>query len=147
MEQSDDKHKNSVTGNSFKQKTQRRIGGSHIESQYWRKDVVDVLLESTIVPVWPVLGIGMFITDPTFFHPGSRIRIFSIPDPGSTSKNLSILTPKKWFLSSMNYDPGCSSRIRIPDTDPDFLPIPDPGYRGSKRHRIPDPQHCIQVSK
>ncbi len=27
----------------------------------------------------------------------------------------------------------------IPDPDPDFLPIPDPGSRGSKRHRIPDP--------
>jgi hypothetical protein len=29
-----------------------------------------------------------------FFHPGSRIRIVPIPDPGSSSKNLSILTPK-----------------------------------------------------
>jgi hypothetical protein len=28
-------------------------------------------------------------------YPGSRIRLFSIPDPGSSSKNLSILTPKK----------------------------------------------------
>ncbi len=27
----------------------------------------------------------------------------------------------------------------IPDPDADFLPIPDPGSRGSKRHRIPDP--------
>jgi hypothetical protein len=35
------------------------------------------------------------IPDPTFFHPGSRIRTVSIPDPGSSSKNLSILTPKK----------------------------------------------------
>jgi len=78
-------------------------------------------------------------------YPGSRIRLFSIPDPGSelspsripdpgsSSKNLSILTPKKakkWFLSSKKYDPGCSSRI--PDPDADFLPsrIPDP-----------DPQH------
>jgi hypothetical protein len=34
------------------------------------------------------------IPDPTLFHPGSRIRIVSIPDPGSASKNLSIL-PKK----------------------------------------------------
>ncbi len=60
-------------------------------------------------------GCGMFIPDPTFFHPGSRIRIVSIPDSGSASKNLSILTPKKpkkWFLSSRKYDPGCSSRIR-----------------------------------
>ncbi len=29
------------------------------------------------------------IPDPTFFHPGSRIRTVSIPDPGSSSKNLS----------------------------------------------------------
>jgi len=56
--------------------------------------------------------------------PGSRIRI----------KNLSILTPKKWFLSSRKYDQGCSSRI--PDPDADFLPIPDPKSRGHKRHRI-----------
>jgi hypothetical protein len=35
-------------------------------------------------------------------------------------------------LSSRKYDPGCSSRIRIPDPDPDFLPIPDPGSRGKK---------------
>ena len=63
---------------------------------------------------------------------GSRIRTVSIPDPGSSSKNLSILTPKKakkWFLSSKKYDPGCSSRI--PDPDADFSPsrIPDPGVK------------------
>jgi hypothetical protein len=72
--------------------------------------------------------------------PGGLSRIpdktFSIPDPnclhpGSASKNLSISTPKKpkkWFLSSRKYDPGCS--FRIPDAD--FLPIPDPGSRGQK---------------
>ncbi len=31
----------------------------------------------------------------------------------------------KWFLSSQKYDQGFPSRIRIPDLDPDFLPIPD----------------------
>jgi hypothetical protein len=67
-------------------------------------------------------------SDPTFFHPGSEF--FSIPDPDSASKNLSILTLKKWFLSSKKYDPGCSPRIRIPD--PDFLLIPDPRSRGQK---------------
>jgi hypothetical protein len=72
----------------------------------------------------------MFIPDP-----GSGF--FSIPDPGSSSKNLSILTPKKakkWFLSSKKYDPGCSSRIRR-------LTFSHPGSRiqGSKRHPIPDP--------
>ncbi len=29
------------------------------------------------------------------------------------------------------------------DPDLDFFPIPDPGSRRSKRHRIPDPQHCL----
>jgi hypothetical protein len=68
------------------------------------------------------------IPDPTFFHPGSRIRTVSIPDPGTASKNLSILTPKKpkkWVLSSRKYDPGCSSRI--PDPDAGVKKAPDPG--------------------
>jgi hypothetical protein len=42
---------------------------------------------------------------------------------------------KKWFLSPQKYDPGFPSRIRIPDLDPDFLPILDP-YPGSQ---IPNP--------
>jgi hypothetical protein len=46
------------------------------------------------------------------------IRVFSIPDPGSASKNLSIISPKKWFLSSWKYDRGCSSRIRVPAPGP-----------------------------
>ncbi len=71
---------------------------------------------------------GMFILDPTFFDPRSRIRSFF--HSGSASKNLSILTPKNWFLSSWKYDPGCSSLIQ--DPDPDFLPIPDPRSRGLK---------------
>jgi hypothetical protein len=68
-------------------------------------------------------------------YPGSRIRTVSIPDPrsrvpdpGSSSKNLSILTPKKakkWFLSSIKYDPGCSSRI----PDPGVKKAPNPGSR------------------
>ncbi len=59
----------------------------------------------------------------------SRIRIFSIPDPGSAFK---CFNPQKLFLSSRKYDPGCSSRICIPDPDPDFLPILDSGSRGQK---------------
>jgi hypothetical protein len=58
----------------------------------------------------------MFIPDPNFFfHPGSASKI----------KNLSILTPKKWFLSTQKYD-----------LDPDFYPsrIPDPGVK-----KVPDP--------
>jgi hypothetical protein len=59
--------------------------------------------------------------------------------------------PKKWFLSSKKYDPGCSFRIpdldpdflTILDLDPDFLSIPDPGSRGQKGtgSQISDPQH------
>jgi hypothetical protein len=72
----------------------------------------------------------MFIPDRTFFHPGSELSPSRIPDPKSSSKNLSILTPKKakkWFLSS---------GLFIPDPDADFLPswIPDPGVK-----KAPDP--------
>jgi hypothetical protein len=81
------------------------------------------------------------------FYPGSRIRLFSIPDPRSRIriKEFKYFNPKKCFLSSRKDDPGCSSRTRIPDPDPgsgtrimipdsdsDFLPIPDPGSRGQK---------------
>jgi hypothetical protein len=86
----------------------------------------------------------MFIPDPTFYHPGSRIRTVSIPDPGSASKNLSILTPKKktkkWFISSRKYeyDPGCSSRIRMLTFYPSR--IPDPGVK-----KAPDPGSQIRI--
>ncbi len=67
-------------------------------------------------------GSGMFIPDPNCLHPGSRIRI----------EEFKYFNPKKWFLSSRKYDPGCSSRI--PDPDADVLPTPDPGSgsRGQK---------------
>jgi hypothetical protein len=70
----------------------------------------------------------MFIPDPNIFHPGSR----KIPDPESASKNLSIFNPKYCFYAR-KYDPECSSWIRIPDPEIDFLPIPDSGSP------IPDP--------
>ncbi len=74
----------------------------------------------------------MFIPDPTFFHPGSelspsRIRIKEF-------KYFNPKKPKKWFLSSRKYDPGCSSRIRMLTFYPSRI-------QGSKRHRIPDLQH------
>jgi hypothetical protein len=63
--------------------------------------------------------------DPNFSipDPGSK----KIPDPGSgsASRDLSFLT-QKIFLSSQKCDLGCSSRIRIPDPNLDFIPIPDP---------------------
>ncbi len=78
----------------------------------------------------------MFIPDPTFFHPAFRISDPNFFHPGSRIRiKESYFNPKNWFLSSRKYDPGCSSRI----PDPDFLPIPDPGSRGSKRHSITDP--------
>jgi hypothetical protein len=58
------------------------------------------------------------IRDPNFFRPRSLIHI----------TEFKYFNPKKWFLSSIKYDPDCSSRN--PD---DFLPIPDPGSRA------PDP--------
>jgi hypothetical protein len=64
-------------------------------------------------------------------EPGCSSRIpdpnFSIPDPGSKRFRI-----KKLFLSSRNYDPGCSSRIRTLIFYPSRIP-------GSKRHLIPDP--------
>jgi hypothetical protein len=45
------------------------------------------------------------IPNPNFFHPVSRIFI----------KEFKNLTPKKLFLRSRKYDPGCSFQIRIPD--------------------------------
>ncbi len=68
----------------------------------------------------------------------SRIGIFSIPDPGSASKNLSILT-QKLFLSSRKHDPGCSSRIRILIFYPSRIP-------GLKSHRISDPQNWLVLT-
>ncbi len=78
-------------------------------------------------------GSGMFIPDPTFFHPGSELSPFRIPDPGSASKNLSILTP-----SSRKYDPGCSSRIPDPGSGCWLSTHPGSRIQGSKRHRIPE---------
>ncbi len=43
------------------------------------------------------------ISEPNFFHPGSRICV----------KEFKCFNPKKWYLSSRKYDPSCSSRIRI----------------------------------
>jgi hypothetical protein len=79
----------------------------------------------------------------------SRIRLFSIPDPGSQIrifpsgsririKELKYFNQKKWFLCSRKYDTGCSSRI--PDPDPYFLPIPDPEVK-----KAPDPGSQIRI--
>ncbi len=62
------------------------------------------------------------IPDPNSFHPGSRIRIKEF------GEEFEYFKPKKLFLSSRKYDPGCESRIRILI----FLLIPDPGSSGQK---------------
>jgi hypothetical protein len=58
----------------------------------------------------------MFIADP-----GSGDKKISDPESWSAAKSLSIFNPKKLFLSSRKYDPGCASRTRIPDPDLDFI--------------------------
>jgi hypothetical protein len=69
----------------------------------------------------------MFIPDPNFFHPGSRVKMIPDPVSGSASKKLSILTQKTVSKLAEIW-----SRLFIPDPDPDFLPIPDPESRGEK---------------
>jgi hypothetical protein len=63
---------------------------------------------------------------------GSRIRLFSIPDPNFfhliKQLKFGILT-KKWFLSSRKYHPGRFSRIRMLTFYPSRI-------QGSKKHRI-----------
>ncbi len=67
----------------------------------------------------------MFILDQNCFHPGSRIRV----------KEFKYFNPKKWFLSSRKYDPGCAFWILIltfyPSriSDPGVKNAPDPGSR------------------
>jgi hypothetical protein len=51
-------------------------------------------------------------------------------------KEFKYFNQKNWSLSSQKYDLSFPSRIRIPDLDPDFLPIPDPDP-GSQ---IPNPR-------
>jgi hypothetical protein len=55
-----------------------------------------------------VIGIGDVYPGSEFFP--SRINEFKY------------FLPKKLFLSSLKYVPGCSSRIRIADPNLDFLP-------------------------
>jgi hypothetical protein len=91
------------------------------------------VLQPSVRQPSPIKQVVLRIRDPGSDFSPSRIRIFFIPDPGSASKNLSILTPQKWFLSSRKYDPGCSFRIpgfRIRILT--FYPSRIPGSRGQK---------------
>jgi hypothetical protein len=75
------------------------------------------------------LGCLSRIPDPYFFH------------PGSASKNLSILIQKTVSkLSEVWFG------LFIPDPDPDFLPIPDPGSRGQKGTGSATARNNLQAS-
>ncbi len=101
--------------------------------------------------LWTVVHshISWTITQP---HPGYWIRIFptqildpnfSIPDPGSASNNLSILTNKIvfWTLGNM-------IRVVHPGSGSCFFTHLGSQIQRSKRHRTPnpDPQQCTQLN-
>ena len=70
----------------------------------------------------------MFILDPPFFHFGSRIRTVSIPDPGSASKNLSIVSKTMVSNSVADPDPGSGIRCFLtPGSGMGESEHPDPG--------------------
>jgi hypothetical protein len=62
-----------------------------------------------------------------FFYPGSRIK--KIPDP---HKIVKYFLPKKLFLSSRKYDPGCSTQI----PDPEVKKAPDPVSGSATLHSV-----------
>ncbi len=84
---------------------------------------------SNLCAVLRILGAdpGSQTRDPNFFQPVSEFFPPRFPDPGSASKNLSILTQK--IVSKL---PEIWSGLFIPDSDPEFLSIPDPGTRCQK---------------
>jgi hypothetical protein len=114
------------------QVSSHNVAGDGIHERHTLVRVSWHKLESS--PVWRIRDV----------YTGSRIRLFSIPDPNCLHPRSRILIKefkyfnpkkaKKWFLSSKKYDPGCSSRIRM-------LTFSHPGSRiqGSKRNPIPDP--------
>ncbi len=77
-------------------------------------------------------------------YPGSRIRIRIriFPHPRIRIKEFKYLTQK--IVSKLR---EIWSGLFIPDPDPYFLPIPDPGSRGQKGTGfwIPDPHHWYHV--
>ncbi len=81
------------------------------------------------------------VVDPGFL---SRIRIFSIPDPNFFSPDPGFVCKEFKYCDQKNVSElseiwsGCLSRIRI-------LIFYLTRIRRSKRHRIPDPQHCFFV--
>ncbi len=70
------------------------------------------------------------------FHKLVNYFIFKMPKK-KIFKELQNILPKKWSLSSQKYGFGIRDRQKIYSGSR----IP-----GSKRHRIPDPQHCLQLN-
>ncbi len=70
-------------------------------------------------------GSGMFIPDPNFFHPRSWIRIFSVLDSGSASKNFKYFNIKNCFQALGNM-------IRVVQSGSGSWFFFHPGSRGQK---------------
>jgi hypothetical protein len=62
------------------------------------------------------------------------------PDPTIAPSRIRIPDPTYFCIKAIN-NFFCLSRI--PDPDPSIAPS---RIRGVKKHRIPDPQHCISVT-
>ncbi len=114
----------------------KNITSTNLELLKWNKinHVCDVGLGSWQVYFLHLTGTGtgptdlntvLRIPDPESDFFPSRIRIFSIPDPGSASKNL-----KQKQMFSKLYE--IRSGLFIPDPVPYLLPISNPGSRGQK---------------
>ncbi len=74
----------------------------------------------------------MFISNPIFFHPGSRI--------GKTRISIKVFLTQKTDTKLSKIKSGMF--IMDSGSWPWFFSIPDPG---SKKYRIPDPQHWIHL--
>ncbi len=110
-----------------------------------------ILDRGSRIRIFSILDPGSWIKIFCILDPWSRIRIFSLPDPGSRMriKEFRYFNQKKWFLSYQKYDPCFGSRIRIPDLDPNFLPIPDPDPGSQIPNpwikKVPDPWSRIRL--
>jgi hypothetical protein len=79
--------------------------------------------------------------------------VLTVRDPNLRIRKIIVLSCSKIYsdLGKFNADTyvlEIVSILPLPESDLDFLPIQDPGSRGSKRHRIPDPdlKHCSEES-
>ncbi len=82
-------------------------------------------------------GSGMFIPDPEF-----RLRIFSIPDPGSEFFPSLIRINKFKYLNPKYCLRALGNMIRVVHPWSGYFTLPGSLIQGAKRHRIPDPETC-----